>query len=71
MKPMKIPTFILLINAQAAICQISDVDNNEATPSITEYLDSKPDDNTFNQRISMIENVTIQEANEDIRDAMR
>ena len=31
---MKIPTFVLLINAQASICKNADVDNNKSTLSI-------------------------------------
>jgi hypothetical protein len=71
MKPMKIPTFILLINAQATICQNANVDNNKSTLSKTEYPQSKSDDNTHNMTISKIDNVDIQNADKDIRDTWK
>ena len=66
---MKIPTFVLLISAQASICKNADVDNNKSTLSITKYPESKSDDNTHNLKISKIENGDIQNADKDIFEA--
>ena len=66
---MKIPTFILLIHAQAAICQSEDVNYNKATLSKTEYPQSISDNNTTDMTIPMKENVDIQNADKDITDA--